>query len=180
MTDPNLGRLIPWYGYRAQNQLSHTSIVCWVAWMLILGTSCHTRNVKLLFQTGFEEGSTLTQSGQNADISGRDLSVEPPNDWVTDLEGNARTGDFSFYYQGGTVADRYAAIVRDPTGGANNRVLKFWLKHGVVPRGSGGRGAYRPSSTVMRMISMNFTSPLLCTSTRPSRRSAGWRKRSTT
>ena len=107
--------------------------------MLILGTSCQARNGKLLFQTGFEEGSTLTQSEQNADISGRDLSVEPPNDWVTDLEGNARTGDFTFYYQGGTVADRYAAIVRDPTGGADNRVLKFWLKRGVVPRGSGGR-----------------------------------------
>ena len=147
MTDPNLGRLIPWYGYRAQNQLSHTSIICWVAWMLILGTSCHPRNGKLLFQTGFEEGSTLVQSGQNADISGRDLSVEPPNDWVKDLEGNARTGEFTFYYQGGTVADRYAVIVRDPTGGADNRVLKFWLKHGVVPQPSKHSAGWRKRST---------------------------------
>ena len=111
----------------------------WVAvliWLFTIGISCQEKTNTLLFQSGFESGSTMTQSGQNADITGRDQSVLPPNDWVSDLEAQSRTGTFSFYYQGGTIADRYADIVEDPTA-SNNKVLKFWLKNGVVPRGNG-------------------------------------------
>ena len=105
-------------------------------WIFVIGVSCQEKSNTLLFQSSFESASVMTQSEQNADITGRDQSVSPPNDWVSDLEAQSRTGTFGFYYQGGTMADRYADIVEDPTASGNN-VLKFWLKNGVIPRGNG-------------------------------------------
>jgi len=37
---------------------------------------------ELIFQSGFEPGSKVISKGNDADITGKDLSVPSPNDWT--------------------------------------------------------------------------------------------------
>ena len=81
---------------------------------------------ELIFQSGFEPGSTLVAKGSDADIAGKDRSVEAPNDWVEDFDKHPEVGTFSLQYQGGTGSQRFAKIIAEP-GNQQNHVLHFWL-----------------------------------------------------
>ncbi|NQX58647.1 hypothetical protein [Paenibacillus qinlingensis] len=70
----------------------------------------------VIFQSGFEGGSTISQlNAQKDDITGTDTSYSTSNNWVADLEGNAQIGNFEIQYEGGTMTDRYAKIIADPS-----------------------------------------------------------------
>ncbi|HLP72271.1 MAG TPA: hypothetical protein VK155_05155 [Bacteroidales bacterium] len=92
---------------------------------------------ELIFQSGFEQASTVVPLRADADISGSDKSVKNHNDWVNDLDNNPFIGNFNLQYQGGDSTQRYAAIVPEP-GNPSNHVLKFWLNEPNV-NGSKGR-----------------------------------------
>ncbi|WNR46103.1 carbohydrate-binding protein [Paenibacillus roseipurpureus] len=86
----------------------------------------------LIFQSGFESGSTLsTVSAQFDDITGTDSTFSTKNNWVNDLEGNSQIGKFEIQYEDGAATDRYASIITDPTN-SNNKVLHYWLKNAAV------------------------------------------------
>lgn len=61
--------------------------------------------------------------------------------------------DVGVFYEGGTVSDRYAQVVADPTG-RNNRVLKFWLKDASVAGQRIGRSKGRIQ---MALANLGFT-----------------------
>ncbi len=94
-----------------------------------------TKDENLIFRSGFEPESAIVSRDVGDDIVGVDRSVDPPNDWETDLEGYPRFGHFRIQYQGGTPQDRHARIVPDPTD-AGNLVLRYWLKNPRTPAGS--------------------------------------------
>ncbi|RTE09204.1 carbohydrate-binding protein [Paenibacillus whitsoniae] len=86
----------------------------------------------VIFQSGFESGSTLSQlDAQDDDITGTDTSYSTKNNWVTDLEGNAQIGTFKIQYEGGAATDRYASIITDPAY-SGNKVLHYWLKNAAI------------------------------------------------
>jgi len=92
---------------------------------------------ELVFQSGFEPGSNVANKGSDADITGKDLSVAVPNDWVEDFDKHPEVGIFSLQYQGGTESQRFAKIIAEP-GNPQNHVLHFWLNEPNVG-GSKGR-----------------------------------------
>lgn len=92
---------------------------------------------ELIFQSGFEPGSAVIPKGSDADITGKDLSVEAPNDWVLDFDKHPEVGSFSLQYQGGTDSQRFAKIIEEP-GKPGNHVLHFWLNEPNV-EGKKGR-----------------------------------------
>lgn len=95
-------------------------------------TSVKKKNAQLIFRSGFEPNSqVITVSDRNADIIGQDLSVDPPNDWVTHLEAHESIGNFSLAYEGGNDTMRRAEILKDPVNSKNN-ALRFWLKYPYV------------------------------------------------
>lgn len=81
---------------------------------------------EMIFQSGFEPGSTVVPKGSDSDITGKDLSVSAPNDWVEDFDNHPEVGSFSLQYQGGTESQRFAKIIPEP-GNIQNHVLHFWL-----------------------------------------------------
>ena len=85
-----------------------------------------TEKAELIFQSGFEPGSKVVAKGSDADITGKDVSVEAPNDWTEDFDNHPVVGTFSLQYQGGTESQRYAKIIPEP-GNPQNHVLHFWL-----------------------------------------------------
>ncbi len=82
---------------------------------------------ELIFHSGFEPNVIDTTNGVASDILGIDNSVNPPNDWLNDLENHPNIGTFSIQYEGGNSTMRLAEIVPDPVDPSNN-VLKFWIK----------------------------------------------------
>ncbi|RMG11198.1 MAG: hypothetical protein D6731_16015 [Planctomycetota bacterium] len=94
---------------------------------------------RLLFRSGFEpDVRLLAGNALSGDLVGRDRSVAPdPGDWEADLEKGPLLGRFSIQYQGGTPAQRWAALVSDPTN-PENRVLEFVLAEPNVPPARGG------------------------------------------
>lgn len=92
---------------------------------------------ELIFQSGFELGSVVIPKGSEVDITGKDLSVEAPNDWVLDFDKHPEVGSFSLQYQGGLESQRFAKIVAEP-GNPQNHVLHFWLNEPNV-EGKKGR-----------------------------------------
>jgi len=92
---------------------------------------------ELIFQSGFEPGSTVIAKGSDADISGKDVSFEAPNDWVANFDNHPDVGNFSLQYQGGTESQRFAKIIAEP-GNPQNHVLHFWLNEPNV-EGKKGR-----------------------------------------
>jgi len=92
---------------------------------------------ELIFQSGFEPGSTVVTKGSDADITGKDLSVEAPNDWTEDFDKHPEVGTFSLQYQGGDESQRYTKIIAEP-GNPQNHVLHFWLNEPNV-EGKKGR-----------------------------------------
>lgn len=92
---------------------------------------------ELIFQSGFEPGSAIEAKGSEADISGKDLSVAPPNDWANDFDNHPEVGTFSLQYQGGMESQRFAKIIAEP-GNPQNHVLHFWLNEPNV-EGKKGR-----------------------------------------
>jgi len=89
---------------------------------------CFTQTPELIFHSGFEPNVIDTTNGVLSDILGIDNSVNPPNDWVNDLESHPNIGDFGIQYQGGDDTMRWARIISDPTDSTNN-TLSYWLKH---------------------------------------------------
>lgn len=96
----------------------------------------------LLFQTGFESGTRGLPADAHEVFNGVDHSVAPPNDWrvfrrplphpwspsqakaqMVDSEA-PQLGFFDIAYLGGTVEDRFARIIEDPTS-SGNHVLQF-------------------------------------------------------
>ncbi len=79
------------------------------------------------FSTGYEEGETTTNSASEVG-------------WMT-FQNTSRHPDASpwamsvFYEVPGTVGDRYARVIDDPTTDQPNRVLHYWLKNAVIPSG---------------------------------------------
>jgi hypothetical protein len=92
---------------------------------------------ELIFQSGFEPGSNVVAKGSDADIAGKDLSVDAPNDWVADFDNHTEVGNFNLQYQGGTESQRFARIIEEP-GNPDNHVLHFWLNEANV-EGKKGR-----------------------------------------
>ncbi len=89
----------------------------------------------LLFNSGFEPGSKI-KLGNNPftaddDITGKDISVNAPNDWSADLDYSKQTGRFNLQYQGGDTTQRFARIIKEP-GNPDNHVLHFWLNEANV------------------------------------------------
>jgi hypothetical protein len=109
-------------------------------WTLIIFFSVDAQDMKseipepeLIFQSGFEPDSRIITSGHgvvtihsDADITGIDQSVAPPNDWVNDLDNHPDIGNFNLQYQGGDSSMRLARIVPEPEN-RDNHVLYFWL-----------------------------------------------------
>lgn len=82
----------------------------------------------LLFRSGFEPDSRIIHLGDpftdSDKIIGKDLSVQPPNDWVEDIDNSNQLGFFSLQYQGADTTRRYARIIPEP-GNPDNHVLLF-------------------------------------------------------
>jgi len=100
-------------------------------WFLALAACCQKANEQnhfpvLIFQSGFEPGSAVIPKGNDADLIGKDQSMESPNDWVEDFDKHPEVGTFSLQYQGGTESQRFARIIPEP-GNPQNHVLHFWL-----------------------------------------------------
>jgi len=95
----------------------------------------------LLFHSGFEPGSRIRHSANpltgDDDITGKDVSLPAPNDWVEDLDNSKNIGRFNLQYQGGDTTQRFARIIPEP-GNPSNHVLHFWLNEANVD-GSKGR-----------------------------------------
>src|SRR4051794_21251828 len=69
---------------------------------------------ELIFQSGFEQQSTVISSGKDgADIIGADESLPDHNDWVRDLDGHPYIGNFSLQFHPGDSTMRAARIVAD-------------------------------------------------------------------
>jgi len=103
---------------------------------------------RCLFQSGFEPEARGLPEDAHEIFAGVDLSVEPAGDWdalrrhlpsthpwaesgavPARLPGDEpHLGYLDIQYLGGTVAERYARIVEDPTE-PGNHVLHFWLHH---------------------------------------------------
>ena len=64
----------------------------------------------LIFHSGFEAGSVGNDPNVMTDITGTDNSVSAPNNWVTDMDGYSKFGNFVFEYEAGTVKERYATL----------------------------------------------------------------------
>ena len=91
---------------------------------------------ELIFQSGFEPDSKVVPKGSDSDVTGKDLSVAAPNDWVEDFDKHPEAGTFSLQYQGGTELQRFAKIIPEP-GNPQNHVLHFWLD---APNVGGSKG----------------------------------------
>jgi hypothetical protein len=91
---------------------------------------------ELIFQSGFEPDSKVIAKGSDSDITGKDLSVSAPNDWVDDFDKHPEVGTFNLQYQGGDSTQRFAKIVPEP-GNPQNHVLFFWLD---APNVNGSKG----------------------------------------
>lgn len=89
---------------------------------------------ELLFQSGFEKGSTVIAVGKNHDIIGKDHSLPLKSDWVEDLEKPIKT-TFRIEYTGGDSTKRYGAIIPEP-GNPKNNVLQFWLNDSWLADGN--------------------------------------------
>ncbi|NEQ70979.1 MAG: hypothetical protein F6K21_36915, partial [Symploca sp. SIO2D2] len=85
----------------------------------------------LIFNSGFEPGTTGTGGTALNDITGTDNSVSGPNDWVGDLEGYPKISGFNIEYVAGNSTQRHAQIINDPTGSGRGKILRFWLKEVV-------------------------------------------------
>ena len=114
-----------------------TAIACGI------GNTAPVHSAQLVFQSGFEPGSTVTLQAGDAlravDITGTDTSVAAPNNWTTDLEGHPKIGGFGIWYgsPNASSADSWANIVDDPTTSGSNRVLHYKAINGVEPHSSG-------------------------------------------
>lgn len=107
-----------------------------------------TAELELVFHSGFEPDSTwLVPSPAWRDITGRDRSVPPPNDWTVDLDQHPKVGDFVLDLKAGTEEQRRAAIIPDPTGAVGGAVLQFWLQHPYEPSSSGLKGRVQANLT---------------------------------
>ncbi len=91
---------------------------------------------ELIFQSGFEPDSKVIPKGSDSDITGKDLSVAAPNDWMNDLDNHPDIGNFNLQYQGGDSNQRFAKIIPEP-GNPQNHVLHFWLD---APNVGGSKG----------------------------------------
>jgi hypothetical protein len=110
---------------------------------------------ELIFHSGFEPDTTNVGGDLSTDITGIDLSLPPPNDWVADLESYPLFGQFGTggFCDGATVGpdDHKVRIVDDPTGATNpatgqvNRVLHMWNRN---PDGSTCGWDTRPHSQI--------------------------------
>ena len=92
---------------------------------------------ELIFQSGFEANSSVIKKGNDADITGKDLSVKNRNDWAEDFDNHPEVGNFNLQYQGGDDSQRFAKIIPEP-GNPKNHVLHFWLNEPNV-EGKKGR-----------------------------------------
>ena len=115
----------------------------------VLSISCKKKNVecdttilatdtisKMIFQSGYEEGSVGSPEDAILDITGTDNSLDSLSDWTNDLEGDPNIGKFLFYYEDGKTSDRYARIIDEP-GNTSNKVLHFWLDKAAISNGVG-------------------------------------------
>lgn len=96
---------------------------------------------ELIFQSGFENNvQVVNQTSRDCDIVGADYSLAAPNDWVDDLEGHPRIGNFKINYEEGDQTERLARIIDDPTD-QTNKVLQFWLHkpNVTIPSGKKSR-----------------------------------------
>jgi hypothetical protein len=91
---------------------------------------------ELIFQSGFEHDSKITDRNGNSDVVGIDGSASEHNDWVNDLDNHPNIGNFNIQYQGGDSTMRFAKIVPEP-GNPDNHVLHFWLDQPNVNNSKG-------------------------------------------
>ena len=96
--------------------------------MLIINASAQQKGEeKLLFHSGFEDGTKLSKSNAQSDILvGIDQSVTAPNDWTkfSSKGGYPSAGEFRIFYEGGDSTKRKSSLVPDPKN-PKNTVLRF-------------------------------------------------------
>ncbi len=95
-----------------------------------------------VMRSGFESGTVGEPNTAITHFSGVDECADVPNDWSNLNVSNQNRpagGYFEIQYQGGTVNQRYAQIVQDPTDD-DNQVLEFWLNEANVDTGFELRG----------------------------------------
>ncbi|SFZ89450.1 hypothetical protein SAMN05428642_101287 [Flaviramulus basaltis] len=94
---------------------------------------------ELIFKSGFEEGTTVTQiDHRDAEIKGIDTLNTPKGNWETNLEGAPNNCEFKIYYQDGDESMRIAKIVSDPIN-PKNHVALFKIDKPNVFNGVKGR-----------------------------------------
>ncbi|GAB2595162.1 hypothetical protein [Spirosoma areae] len=92
----------------------------------------------LVFNSGFE-GSTQISANttlQYDQITGIDNTLTTANDWVNSLQNKNGFGGWRLYYEQGTIAQRFAKLVADPTN-ATNKVLQFGILQPHITLASG-------------------------------------------
>ncbi|MCA9278066.1 MAG: hypothetical protein H6815_04670 [Phycisphaeraceae bacterium] len=110
-------------------------------------------NLDLVFRSGFEPSSELiNESSSYSDIVGQDNTVGIPNNWVSDLEGPMGIGSFRIELKEGTIADRVAEIIPDPTQTGHANVLRFWLQTPHEPSSSGPKGRVQAHFNQMQNV----------------------------
>ena len=94
---------------------------------------------ELIFSSGFEEGTTVTQiDHKDAEIKGTDTLNTAKGNWETNLEGAPNNCEFKIYYQDGDESMRVAKIVPDPIN-PKNHVALFKIDKPNVFNGVKGR-----------------------------------------
>ncbi len=97
------------------------------------GLECELQE-EMIFQTQFE-GSTITNEGNTATLSGIDMSLDSLSDWAT-LEEHPRIGSVKINYEGGEISQRFAEITADPLH-PDNEVLHFKIIEPHIRAGGG-------------------------------------------
>jgi len=98
--------------------------------------SKNTAEGDLIFQSGFENNSTVISKRSDADIIGADQLFSHHNDWVNDFDNHPLIGNFSLQFHKGDSTMRYAKIIAEP-GNPKNKVLQFWLNEPSAEQSNG-------------------------------------------
>lgn len=94
----------------------------------------------LILRAGFEEEAVVP--------SGKEAYDKLLVTWPSGVAGK-----LPILYEAGTLADRFAQVITDPTQ-AGNQVLQFWLKNGVIPA---AREGYYKGRIQLNVGSLNET-----------------------
>ncbi|WP_159520515.1 hypothetical protein [Sunxiuqinia indica] len=117
---------------------SKIRLVC-IAMCMFLVPFAFGQSNELIFSSGFEKGTTITQiDNKDAEVKGTDSLNTSKGNWETNLEGDPNNCEFKIYYQDGDESMRSATIVPDPLD-PENKVALFEIDKPNVFNGKKGR-----------------------------------------